>query len=110
MIRFPRITKYFKLVDFHSIGQKTFSVEIQHKSRKELRRMKEKEHLVVVENIIEGKTGKWETRIGLEVHAQIKSDKKLFSGNFVDSFVLLICEAPLSNKPAYQIVKFHLWT
>lgn len=32
-------------------------------------------------NLIEGKTGKWEVVIGLEVHAQIKSASKLFSGS-----------------------------
>jgi len=31
--------------------------------------------------LIEGKTGKWEVVIGLEVHAQIKSASKLFSGS-----------------------------
>jgi aspartyl-tRNA(Asn)/glutamyl-tRNA(Gln) amidotransferase subunit B len=30
--------------------------------------------------MIEGRTGKWETVIGLEVHAQITSQAKLFSG------------------------------
>lgn len=29
---------------------------------------------------IEGNTGKWEYVIGLEVHAQIESNSKLFSG------------------------------
>lgn len=32
-------------------------------------------------NLIEGKTGKWEVVIGLEVHAQIISESKLFSGS-----------------------------
>ncbi len=32
-------------------------------------------------NLIEGKTGKWEVIIGLEVHAQIISESKLFSGS-----------------------------
>lgn len=50
--------------------------------------MKEKEKLVVVQNTIEGKTGQWESRIGLEVHAQIQSDKKLFSGSFVQQATL----------------------
>ena len=29
--------------------------------------------------LIDGKTGKWELVMGLEVHAQIKSNSKLFS-------------------------------
>ena len=29
--------------------------------------------------LINGKTGKWELVMGLEVHAQIKSNSKLFS-------------------------------
>jgi len=32
------------------------------------------------ERLIEGKTGKWEIVIGLEVHAQVTSNSKLFSG------------------------------
>lgn len=32
-------------------------------------------------NLVEGKTGKWEVVIGLEVHAQIISKSKLFSGS-----------------------------
>jgi aspartyl-tRNA(Asn)/glutamyl-tRNA(Gln) amidotransferase subunit B len=32
-------------------------------------------------NLVEGKTGKWEVVIGLEVHAQIKSNSKLFSAS-----------------------------
>src|SRR6266702_625132 len=31
-------------------------------------------------SLIEGKTGKWETVIGLEVHAQVTARAKLFSG------------------------------
>ncbi len=31
--------------------------------------------------LMEGKTGKWEVVIGLEVHAQIRSSSKLFSGS-----------------------------
>ena len=31
--------------------------------------------------ILEGKTGKWEIVIGLEVHAQVVSNAKLFSGS-----------------------------
>ena len=31
-------------------------------------------------NLIEGKTGKWEVILGLEVHAQVISKSKLFSG------------------------------
>src|SRR3989442_3831662 len=30
--------------------------------------------------LIEGRTGKWETVIGLEVHAQVTAEAKLFSG------------------------------
>ena len=30
--------------------------------------------------LIEGKTGQWEMVIGLEVHAQVTSESKLFSG------------------------------
>ena len=33
-----------------------------------------------VKNLIPGKTGNWEVVIGMEVHAQIKSESKLFSG------------------------------
>ena len=33
------------------------------------------------EYLIEGKTGKWEVVIGLEVHAQVLSNSKLFSGS-----------------------------
>jgi len=33
------------------------------------------------EYLIEGKTGKWEVVIGLEVHAQVSSNSKLFSGS-----------------------------
>ncbi len=32
------------------------------------------------ENLIEGATGQWEVIIGLEVHAQVLSNAKLFSG------------------------------
>jgi len=32
-------------------------------------------------NLIQGKTGEWEIVIGLEVHAQIKTNSKLFSGS-----------------------------
>ena len=31
-------------------------------------------------NLIEGQTGEWEVVIGLEVHAQVISNAKLFSG------------------------------
>ena len=31
-------------------------------------------------NLIEGRTGDWEIVIGLEIHAQVASDAKLFSG------------------------------
>ena len=31
-------------------------------------------------NLIEGRTGKWEVILGLEVHAQVVSEAKLFSG------------------------------
>ncbi|MBP9792061.1 MAG: Asp-tRNA(Asn)/Glu-tRNA(Gln) amidotransferase subunit GatB [Rickettsiales bacterium] len=31
-------------------------------------------------NLVEGKTGKWEVVIGLEIHAQVVSESKLFSG------------------------------
>jgi aspartyl-tRNA(Asn)/glutamyl-tRNA(Gln) amidotransferase subunit B len=31
-------------------------------------------------NLVEGKTGKWEVIIGLEIHAQVSSKSKLFSG------------------------------
>ncbi len=32
-------------------------------------------------NLVEGKTGKWEVVIGLEIHAQVTSESKLFSGS-----------------------------
>ena len=31
-------------------------------------------------NLVEGRTGEWEVVIGLEVHAQVSSTAKLFSG------------------------------
>src|SRR5713226_1326266 len=34
--------------------------------------------------MIEGRTGKWETVIGLEIHAQVVSRAKLFSGAAID--------------------------
>src|SRR5712692_5090815 len=34
--------------------------------------------------MIEGRTGKWETVIGLEIHAQVVSKAKLFSGAATD--------------------------
>lgn len=95
-----------KLFSFSSKGgpgKRLYSTESP--SRKELRRMKEKEKLVVVQNTIEGKTGQWESRIGLEVHAQIQSDKKLFSGScWVRLFVLaqivgsFVQQATLANS------------
>ncbi len=36
------------------------------------------------ENLIQGKTGLWEVVIGLEVHAQIKSNTKLFSSSVAE--------------------------
>ncbi len=36
--------------------------------------------LVEENNLVEGRTGKWEIVIGLEVHAQISSNSKLFDG------------------------------
>lgn len=35
-------------------------------------------------NLIEGKTGVWEVVIGLEIHAQIASQSKLFSGSAIE--------------------------
>ena len=37
------------------------------------------EREVLEENLIQGNTGKWEIVIGLEVHAQVTSNSKLFS-------------------------------
>ena len=34
----------------------------------------------MTKNLIQGMTGDWEVVIGLEVHAQVKSESKLFSG------------------------------
>ncbi|MBL8663199.1 MAG: Asp-tRNA(Asn)/Glu-tRNA(Gln) amidotransferase GatCAB subunit B, partial [Candidatus Odyssella sp.] len=31
-------------------------------------------------NLLEGRTGKWEVVIGMEVHAQVNAKSKLFSG------------------------------
>ena len=31
-------------------------------------------------NLVEGRTGEWEVVIGLEVHAQVSTSAKLFSG------------------------------
>lgn len=36
---------------------------------------------MIKENLVKGQTGDWEVVIGLEVHAQIKSKAKLFSGS-----------------------------
>lgn len=36
------------------------------------------------ENLIKGNTGNWEVVIGLEIHAQVKSNAKLFSGSATD--------------------------
>ena len=35
-------------------------------------------------NLIEGRTGMWEIVLGLEVHAQVISNSKLFSGAATD--------------------------
>ena len=34
----------------------------------------------ITSSLVEGRTGKWEVVIGLEVHAQVSSKAKLFSG------------------------------
>ena len=34
-----------------------------------------------IKNLVEGRTGLWEVVIGLEVHAQVSSQSKLFSGS-----------------------------
>lgn len=52
-------------------------------SRKEKRRMEEDAHKRVSAKLIQGKTGAWEIVIGLEVHAQVITKSKLFSGVFV---------------------------
>ena len=31
-------------------------------------------------NLVEGRTGEWEVVIGMEIHAQVSSQSKLFSG------------------------------
>ena len=36
--------------------------------------------MVEVKNFVQGETGEWEVIIGLEVHAQVASQSKLFSG------------------------------
>jgi aspartyl-tRNA(Asn)/glutamyl-tRNA(Gln) amidotransferase subunit B len=35
-------------------------------------------------DLVEGRTGQWEVVIGLEVHAQVSSNAKLFSGASTD--------------------------
>ena len=40
--------------------------------------------MVENENLVQGRTGKWEVVIGLEVHAQVNSKAKLFSGSSTD--------------------------
>src|SRR5690606_13897590 len=42
--------------------------------------MQEKANTVQGKNFIEGATGPWEVIVGLEVHAQVASQSKLFSG------------------------------
>ena len=37
--------------------------------------------MTIKENLVAGNTGKWEVVIGLEIHAQVKSNSKLFSGS-----------------------------
>lgn len=49
-------------------------------SRKERRRMEDDSHKRVSAKLVEGKTGLWEIVVGLEVHAQIITNSKLFSG------------------------------
>src|SRR5260370_16737047 len=39
---------------------------------------------MIARGTIEGRTGPWETVIGLEVHAQVISKAKLFSGAAID--------------------------
>ncbi len=39
------------------------------------------DHTAAAKNYIEGDTGPWEVVIGLEVHAQVNSESKLFSGS-----------------------------
>jgi len=36
---------------------------------------------MIEENLVKGQTGDWEVVIGLEIHAQVKSNAKLFSGS-----------------------------
>ena len=40
--------------------------------------------MVENKNLVQGRTGKWEVIIGLEVHAQVASKAKLFSGSSTD--------------------------
>lgn len=61
------------------LSQKFYSAQL---SRKEARRLQEKERIVVTESTFQGKSGLWEMRIGLEVHAQVQTDLKMFSGKF----------------------------
>lgn len=42
--------------------------------------MEDLSHKRVSARVIEGKTGQWEIVVGLEVHAQIITNSKLFSG------------------------------
>lgn len=39
---------------------------------------------MIKENLVKGQTGDWEVVIGLEIHAQVKSNAKLFSGSATD--------------------------
>lgn len=51
----------------------------QKLSRKDKRRIEEQKHLRKIDRLIEGKTSTWEITVGLEVHAQIVANTKLFS-------------------------------
>ena len=61
-------------------------------------------------NLIKGKKYEWETIIGLEIHAQVKSSSKLFSssstkfGLLVENTSLVMMYSPSSNSKVVEFV------
>lgn len=81
LVRFQRIKKVNIVRPFAEKGKlespSNLSLVL---SRKEARRLANSQFERQSETLIQGKTGLWELVIGLEVHAQIQSEQKLFSG------------------------------
>ena len=53
-------------------------------------------------NLIEGKTGKWEVILGLEVHAQVISNSKLFSAA-ATTFAVKVTLCPLTAGSTLEV-------